>query len=237
MGFAKPQASPLRPRGYGSRVLRRPSAEIEQAMSTELVPGDVIAVPSNGMVVPCDAVLVQGTCIVNESMLTGCTPLSPLLSGLFLLCFRVRTTPNHQNPSCFPPPGESVPVTKTSLPSAGEEGEQSYDIEEHKRHTLFCGTQVIQTRFYSGELVKAVVVRTGEAACCRGDEANSEGLGLGRSDRALPQASARRKASWCVPSSTPNPPISSFTGTPTCSCCAWWAWQASASSTPSSSAS
>lgn len=68
-----------------------------------------------------------------------------------------------------------MPVTKTSLPSAGEEGTQSYDKEEHKRHTLFCGTLVIQTRFYSGELVKAVVVRTGEqeksgAACCRGDE-------------------------------------------------------------------
>uniref|UniRef100_A0A3Q3XDB8 Polyamine-transporting ATPase 13A3 n=1 Tax=Mola mola TaxID=94237 RepID=A0A3Q3XDB8_MOLML len=100
---------------------------IEQAMSTELVPGDVIVIPNNGMIMPCDAVLVQGTCIVNESMLTG----------------------------------ESVPVTKTSLPSSGEEAARSYDIEEHKRHTLFCGTQVIQTRFYAGELVKAVVVRTG----------------------------------------------------------------------------
>eukprot|EP00066_Takifugu_rubripes_P025642 XP_011614908.1 PREDICTED: probable cation-transporting ATPase 13A3 isoform X1 [Takifugu rubripes] len=105
----------------------RGNQEMEQAMSTELVPGDVIAIPANGMVMPCDAVLLQGTCIVNESMLTG----------------------------------ESVPVTKTSLPSAGEEGAQSYDKEEHKRHTLFCGTLVIQTRFYSGELVKAVVVRTG----------------------------------------------------------------------------
>lgn len=45
--------------------------DIEQAMSTELVPGDVIVIPANGMIVPCDAVLIQGTCIVNESMLTG----------------------------------------------------------------------------------------------------------------------------------------------------------------------
>lgn len=37
-----------------------------------------------------------------------------------------------------------------------------YNTEEHKKHTLFCGTHVIQTRFYAGELVKAVVVRTGE---------------------------------------------------------------------------
>lgn len=58
--------------------------------------------------------------------------------------------------------GESVPVTKTSLPSSGEEAARSFNMEEHKRHTLFCGTHVIQTRFYAGELVEAVVVRTGE---------------------------------------------------------------------------
>ncbi|XP_071379354.1 polyamine-transporting ATPase 13A3-like [Centroberyx affinis] len=105
----------------------RGNKDVEQAMSTELVPGDVIIIPANGTIMPCDAALVQGTCIVNESMLTG----------------------------------ESVPVTKTSLPSSGEEGARSYSTEEHKRHTLFCGTHVIQTRFYTGELVKAVVVRTG----------------------------------------------------------------------------
>ncbi|KAG7227155.1 hypothetical protein INR49_013953 [Caranx melampygus] len=105
----------------------RGSKDMEEAMSTELVPGDVIIIPANGMIMPCDAVLIHGTCIVNESMLTG----------------------------------ESVPVTKTSLPSLGEEAASKYDIEEHKRHTLFCGTHVIQTRFYTGELVKAVVVRTG----------------------------------------------------------------------------
>uniref|UniRef100_A0A8C9ZMV8 Polyamine-transporting ATPase 13A3 n=1 Tax=Sander lucioperca TaxID=283035 RepID=A0A8C9ZMV8_SANLU len=105
----------------------RGNKDIEQAMSTDLVPGDLIIIPENGMIMPCDAVLICGTCIINESMLTG----------------------------------ESVPVTKTSLPSSGEEAAMSYNIEEHKRHTLFCGTRVIQTRFYAGELVKAVVVRTG----------------------------------------------------------------------------
>uniref|UniRef100_A0A8C7NFT0 ATPase 13A3 n=1 Tax=Oncorhynchus mykiss TaxID=8022 RepID=A0A8C7NFT0_ONCMY len=105
-------------------------ADIEEALSTDLVPGDVMVIPSNGTIMPCDAVLVSGTCIVNESMLTG----------------------------------ESVPVTKTNLPNPGEgdkEGDGAYSMEEHKRHTLFCGTHIIQTRFYSGELVKAVVVRTG----------------------------------------------------------------------------
>ncbi|XP_061680110.1 polyamine-transporting ATPase 13A3 isoform X1 [Syngnathoides biaculeatus] len=110
----------------------RANNDIEEIMSTDLVPGDMIVIPSNGTIMPCDAVLLSGTCIVNESMLTG----------------------------------ESVPVTKTNLPNTlpGESGDEvmsPYSIEEHKRHTLFCGTNIIQTRFYTGELVKAVVVRTG----------------------------------------------------------------------------
>lgn len=44
---------------------------VEEILSTELVPGDVLVVPLNGMIMPCDAVLLSGTCIVNESMLTG----------------------------------------------------------------------------------------------------------------------------------------------------------------------
>jgi len=35
-----------------------------------LVPGDVIRVPENTLM-PCDMILMTGTCIVNESMLTG----------------------------------------------------------------------------------------------------------------------------------------------------------------------
>ncbi|KAM9790631.1 polyamine-transporting ATPase 13A3-like [Syngnathus typhle] len=110
----------------GVSVCRR-NEDTEQVMSTELVPGDVIAIPSNGMIMPCDAVLISGTCIVNESMLTG----------------------------------ESVPVTKTSLPSSGDDAERIYSTEEHKRHTLFCGSHVIQSRYYADELVKVIVVRTG----------------------------------------------------------------------------
>ncbi|XP_010622365.1 probable cation-transporting ATPase 13A3 isoform X1 [Fukomys damarensis] len=109
----------------------RVNEEIEEIFSTDLVPGDVMVIPLNGTVMPCDAVLISGTCIVNESMLTG----------------------------------ESVPVTKTNLPNPSVDvkgtGEELYSPETHKRHTLFCGTMVIQTRFYTGELVKAVVVRTG----------------------------------------------------------------------------
>ncbi len=39
--------------------------------SVELVPGDVILLPTTGGVLECDAVLIEGTCVVNESMLTG----------------------------------------------------------------------------------------------------------------------------------------------------------------------
>jgi cation-transporting ATPase 13A2 len=38
--------------------------------STHLVPGDVIEIPEN-LSMPCDFALLSGTCIVNESMLTG----------------------------------------------------------------------------------------------------------------------------------------------------------------------
>ena len=40
-------------------------------MEAELVPGDVIIIPPQGCTMTCDAVLISGTCIVNESMLTG----------------------------------------------------------------------------------------------------------------------------------------------------------------------
>uniref|UniRef100_A0A803T0S5 Cation-transporting ATPase n=1 Tax=Anolis carolinensis TaxID=28377 RepID=A0A803T0S5_ANOCA len=95
--------------------------ETEEIFSTELVPGDVLLVPPEGLTIPCDAVLLSGTAITNESMLTG----------------------------------ESVPVTKTALPDPSRAAngllqDPTYDPEEHKRHTLFCGTSVIQTRYYSG---------------------------------------------------------------------------------------
>ena len=53
----------------------------ETVPSSSLVPGDVVVVPDTGEL-PCDAVMLQGTAIVDESSLTG----------------------------------ESVPVTKSSLP-------------------------------------------------------------------------------------------------------------------------
>ncbi|NWI66644.1 AT132 ATPase, partial [Todus mexicanus] len=110
----------------GVRV-HRPSGEEMVVSSADLVPGDCISLPADGMLVPCDAALLTGECMVNESMLTG----------------------------------ESVPVMKTPLPAGSQAASTVYSPEEHKRHTLFCGTQVIQAKSYMGGEVLAVVTRTG----------------------------------------------------------------------------
>ncbi|KAK4886443.1 hypothetical protein RN001_002714 [Aquatica leii] len=91
--------------------------------SKELVPGDLLVIPPTGCVMACDAVLLTGNCIVNESVLTG----------------------------------ESIPITKTPPQPSSE----AYNPLAHKRHTLFSGTHVLQTRYYGGEQVLARVVYTG----------------------------------------------------------------------------
>ncbi|XP_048672198.1 polyamine-transporting ATPase 13A2 [Marmota marmota marmota] len=101
----------------------RPGGEEEWVDSSQLVPGDCLMLPPEGGLVPCDAALVAGECVVNESSLTG----------------------------------ESVPVLKTALP----EGPRPYCPEVHRRHTLFCGTLVLQARAYVGPQVLAVVTQTG----------------------------------------------------------------------------
>ncbi|XP_056279405.1 cation-transporting ATPase 13A2 isoform X2 [Pseudoliparis swirei] len=103
-------------------TVRRISGAEEYVSSEELVPGDCLVIPPEGLLLPCDAALLAGECLVNESMLTG----------------------------------ESVPVLKTPLPA----GEGRYSSEtEQRRHTLFCGTQLIQAKGCSGAV--AVVTSTG----------------------------------------------------------------------------
>ncbi|XP_064350078.1 polyamine-transporting ATPase 13A2 isoform X4 [Camelus dromedarius] len=101
----------------------RPGGVEEWVDSSELVPGDCLVLPQEGGLMPCDAALVAGECMVNESSLTG----------------------------------ESIPVLKTALP----EGPVPYVPETHRRHTLFCGTLILQTRAFVGSRVLAVVTQTG----------------------------------------------------------------------------
>ncbi|OWR54665.1 putative cation-transporting ATPase 13A3 isoform 2 [Danaus plexippus plexippus] len=91
--------------------------------SRALCPGDVLVLPANGTTMMCDAALLTGQAIVNESMLTG----------------------------------ESVPVTKLAL----QRIDKDFDMKEHSSSVLFCGTEILQTRYYNNEPVKAVVLRTG----------------------------------------------------------------------------
>lgn len=72
-----------------------------------IVPGDIIEIPSSGCTLHCDAILISGNCILDESMLTG----------------------------------ESVPVTKTPLPSKRD---MIFDKTEHARHTLFVAQRLFR---------------------------------------------------------------------------------------------
>lgn len=70
-------------RGLSSKILHQETtiSNISQVSETllqkkqilssfNLVPGDVIEIPENE-IMPCDIILLNGTCIMNESMLTG----------------------------------------------------------------------------------------------------------------------------------------------------------------------
>ncbi|CAB3409505.1 unnamed protein product [Caenorhabditis bovis] len=86
--------------------------------SEQLVPGDILLIPPHGCLMQCDCVLMNGTAIVNESVLTG----------------------------------ESVPITKVAL--TDETHDMVFNLEKHSKNVLYCGTQVLQTRFYRGKKVK-----------------------------------------------------------------------------------
>ncbi|KAG8445087.1 hypothetical protein GDO86_010016, partial [Hymenochirus boettgeri] len=58
--------------------------------------------------------------------------------------------------------GESIPVTKIPLPHTDSNVPWKIQSgEDYKKHILFCGTEVIQTKALAQGLVKAVVLRTG----------------------------------------------------------------------------
>ncbi|XP_041270341.1 probable cation-transporting ATPase 13A4 [Onychostruthus taczanowskii] len=58
--------------------------------------------------------------------------------------------------------GESIPVTKIHLPQADNfKPWRVYCAEDYRKHVLFCGTEVIQTKADDRGVVKAVVLQTG----------------------------------------------------------------------------
>ena len=58
-------------RGNDTIEVCRGDGTVDTVCTEDLVPGDVIIIPTNGCTLYCDAILLFGTCIVNESMLTG----------------------------------------------------------------------------------------------------------------------------------------------------------------------
>jgi cation-transporting ATPase 13A3/4/5 len=55
--------------------------------------------------------------------------------------------------------GESMPITKIQASTAGEN--QFYNHNEHKQHTIYCGTEVLQCRQIDSEPCLGLVIRTG----------------------------------------------------------------------------
>ncbi|XP_042868146.1 polyamine-transporting ATPase 13A3-like isoform X2 [Penaeus japonicus] len=90
--------------------------------SRELVPGDVMLISDGLGRMEVDAVVLQGSVVVNEAMLTG----------------------------------ESVPITKIAIP---KEDDTMFSEEEHKRHFLYSGTEVLQVR--GGKELPVLVINTG----------------------------------------------------------------------------
>ncbi|XP_015991833.2 probable cation-transporting ATPase 13A4 isoform X2 [Rousettus aegyptiacus] len=103
-------------------------AGVQELESRFLVPGDLLILTGNKVQMPCDAILIDGSCVVDEGMLTG----------------------------------ESIPVTKTPLPKMNSSVPWKTQSEaDYKRHVLFCGTEVIQTKGSCSGTARAVVLQTG----------------------------------------------------------------------------
>jgi cation-transporting ATPase 13A3/4/5 len=111
--------------------------------SEDLVPGDVFQIKlGSDNIFPCDAVLLTGDCIVNESMLTG--------ESL---------------------PVSKSPIPDTTLPTLDFEAEEPSSSPHMSKFFLFSGTKIIRVRgskeknsslrHADKRLALALVVRTG----------------------------------------------------------------------------
>ncbi|XP_069068854.1 probable cation-transporting ATPase 13A4 isoform X1 [Pleurodeles waltl] len=102
--------------------------DCKEIESRHLVPGDVFLLPRQKLYIPCDAILINGSCIVDEGMLTG----------------------------------ESIPVTKVPLQTINNSVPwKIHSEEDYKKHVLFCGTELIQSKTSGMGPAKAVVLQTG----------------------------------------------------------------------------
>ncbi len=108
-----------------------------EILSNQLVPGDVLILSTErgSQIVPCDILLLRGTCVVNESILTGESAAQ----------VKYALQPSESGETGEPGPKE---VSLTSI-VAGETGESIFydpDDPNFKMHTLFSGTELLQVR-------------------------------------------------------------------------------------------
>ncbi|XP_075056990.1 putative cation-transporting ATPase 13A4 [Mixophyes fleayi] len=131
---------------YNLRVqsvkLHKMSASYNSIMVTALRKNGEIEEVQSQSLVPGDVIVVGGTKLFLpcDAILIsgGCTVTEAMLTG------------------------ESIPVTKTPLPNIDNFIPWiTHSGDDYKRHILFCGTEVIQTKGSGQDLVKAVVLQTG----------------------------------------------------------------------------
>lgn len=150
---------------------QRPVLEREKIMSADLIPGDVIELNADTGILPCDLILLTGSAVVNEAMLTGES--APVLKSAVPLNFRAAIAAatggagagGASNPfpssgsdaggpsvRASPPPAgvfSPVPLTPSASHSSSAGGASStfsLGSDRDAKYTLFAGTRNIQAR-------------------------------------------------------------------------------------------
>ena len=119
------------------------SSCVHKMSSNKLVPGDLLVL-NKPCSLNCDLVLLEGTCTVNESMLTG-------------ECVPIAKTSLQLDPSATYSPRTNKNVRKLL-----DQCRFTSNSIFFNQNTLYCGTEILQVQApNAGNHAKAVVVRTG----------------------------------------------------------------------------
>jgi magnesium-transporting ATPase (P-type) len=135
----------------------------------DLLPGDIFSLSKQGgedVTVPCDALMLRGSAVVNEATMTGestpqarLPPLSRSLSLTHLLTLSLAPPPRkagtlaHSSaqkfarpPACSRP--RAAPQLKEAAAADGPAGDEPLDTDRaHRAHTVFSGTSLMQVLY------------------------------------------------------------------------------------------
>ena len=129
-----------------------------EILNNQLVPGDIICLSklTGSQIIPCDILLIKGTCVVNESILTG--------ESAAQVKYELQPAVNGETGV----PGQTIDLSG-SLKSEKQES-VLYDPDDpaFSFNTLYAGTELLQARCDKGKqtgehsnLVLGLVIRTG----------------------------------------------------------------------------